>query len=163
MSNANKSIPATPPAPAAVPSPVATSPAVASVKPPIAVVAGDVKVSAGNETPVSLSAVSPAVVSSDESDDKDKIQYFIIVGKIETFPDVSTAEKFLNSPDAPVCTVIYGKVSLVNEWHITTGKIHSFKTLVKAQKFLKESTAPKEFVMVRGRITVPEVRVSLRS
>jgi hypothetical protein len=100
--------------------------------------------------------------AQDEGDEKDPIQYFVIVGKVETFPDVSKAEKFLNEPEAPECTVVYGKTSLVNEWHITTGKVLPFKSLVKAQKFLKGEDAPKDFVMVRGRITVPEVRVSLR-
>lgn len=112
-------------------------------------------------TPVSAGP-APSAESASEDDEKGKIQYHVIVGKVETFPDVSKAEAFLNSPEAPQCTVIYGKTSLVNEWHITTGVIHSFASLVKAQKFLKEPTAPKEFVMIRGRVTAPEVRVSLR-
>lgn len=117
----------------------------------------------GISTPSSPALTSPAGgPPTDEDDEKDKIQYFVIVGKVETFPDVSKAETFLNSPDAPQCTVIYGKTMLVNEWHITTGTIHSFASLAKAQKFLKDPGAPKDFVMVRGRITAPEIRVSLR-
>lgn len=155
MTNTDKSKATSAPVPS-----VSTSAASASAKPPTT---NGASVSAVTAPPESAPASVPsASASPDEGDEKDKIQYFIIEGKVDTFPDVSKAEKFLNSPEAPVCTVVYGKVSLVNEWHITTGKIHSFKTLVKAQKFLKESTAPKEFVMVRGRITVPEVRVSLR-
>lgn len=117
-----------------------------------------------NGSPASAPAGSaPAVESAAEGDDeKEKIQYHVIVGKVETFPDVSKAEAFLNSPEAPQCTVIYGKTSLVNEWHITTGVTRTFPSLVKAQKFLKETAGSEKFVMIRGRITVPEVRVSLR-
>lgn len=124
---------------------------------------------AGSEPPMSGSSTASSAAATaagaipDEGDEKSKIQYFVVVGKVETFPDVSKAEKFLNSPDAPECTVIYGKVSLVNEWHITTGVIHAFASLAKAQKFLKDSPALKDYVMVRGRVTVPEIRVSLRS
>lgn len=116
----------------------------------------------GSPAPAPAAPATSAESASEGDDEKGKIQYHVIVGKVETFPDVAKAEAFLNSPEAPLCTVIYGKISLVNEWHITTGTIHSFASLVKAQKFLKESTAPKEFVMIRGRITVPEARVSLR-
>lgn len=140
-SNTDKSKPASTPAPAAAtPAPAAATPTPA--KPPTV-----------NTTPVSTESVP---------DEDDKIQYFVIVGKVQTFPDVREAEKFLNSPDAPECTVIFGKISLVNEWHITSGSFQAFKSLVKAQKFLKQPGAPKDFVMVRGRITVPEIRVSLR-
>lgn len=155
MSNTDKKVTSapTPAAGAAVSAPASTKPPVTS----------GTSVSAGTVVPEPLSTpIAVATASAAEGNETDKIQYFIIEGKVDTFPDVSKAEKFLNSPEAPVCTVVYGKVSLVNEWHITTGKIHTFKTLVKAQKFLKEPTAPKEFVMVRGRITVPEIRVSLR-
>jgi|SRR5882672_1079620 len=139
-------------------------PASSSAKP--TVTPSDVKVSVGNGAPPASTPASSAFssegASSEEGNETDKIQYFIIVGKVETFPDVSKAEKFLNSPEAPQCTVIYGKVSLVNEWFITTGTIHPFKSLAKAQKFLKDSPPAKDYIMVRGRITVPEVRVSLR-
>lgn len=152
MSNTDKSKPASGTTTPAVPAPA---------KPPTA---SGTSVSAGNgaagPTPAPTSSAEPAL---DEGDEKGKIQYFVIVGKVETFPDVSKAEKYLNSPDAPQCTVIFGKISLINEWYITTGTIHPFASLVKAQKFLKGPTAPKDFIMVRGRITVPEVRVSLRS
>ena len=163
MSNTDKSkaapVPSAATPVASVPS-AATSAAPASARPSAA---NGTPVSAGNGAPGPAPApASSAGAASDEGDETDKIQYFVIVGKVETFPDVSKAEKFLNSPDAPQCTVIYGKTSLVNEWHITTGVIHPFKSLVKAQKFLKDSAAPKDFVMVRGRITVPEIRVSLR-
>jgi hypothetical protein len=153
MSNMDKSK-------AAPVSSAATSVVSTPAKPPSA---NGSPVSAGNEPPKPPPLpVSSVGTAPDEGDEKDKIQYFVIVGKVETFPDVSKAEKFLNSPDAPECTVIYGKVSLINEWHITTGTIHPFNSLAKAQKFLKDPAAPKAFVMVRGRITVPEVRVSLR-
>lgn len=140
-------------------------PASSSAKP--TVTPGDVKVPAGNGAPSTPSTPAPSASSSEgaspeEGNETDKIQYYVIVGKVETFPDVSKAEKFLNSPEAPQCTVIYGKTSLVNEWHITTGTILPFKSLVKAQKFLKDSPPAKDYIMVRGRITVPEVRVSLR-
>ncbi len=160
MSNANTSKPATATSnekPSANPAAV-----VSQAKPP----SNSSPVPAGNAgvhpTTTIGPTLSPTTVTADEGDEADKIQYFVITGKVKTFPDVREAEKFLNSPDAPQCTVVYGKVSLVNEWHITTGEYFSFKTLVKAQKFLKGEGAPKDFVMVRGRITVPEVRVSLR-
>lgn len=163
MSNPNTSKPVSPnDKPSAVaqakPSTLATtngSPAVAAeAKPPT---------SATTNGPAAASGSASVADGSTEGDvEKEKIQYHVIVGKVETFPDIPKAEAFLNSPEAPQCTVIYGKTSLVNEWHITTGSIRTFPSLVKAQKFLKEPTAPKEFVMIRGRITVPEVRVSLR-
>lgn len=108
------------------------------------------------------SSASPADGSPEVDDEREKIQYHVVMGKVETFPDVAKAEAFLNSPEAPQCTVIYGKTSLANEWHITTGTIRTFPSLVKAQKFLKETAGSEKFVMIRGRITVPEVRVSLR-
>lgn len=132
-----------------------SSPLPAETKPPTA--------AANSSTASAPAGPGPSAEGASEGDDdKEKIQYHVIVGKVETFPDASKAEAFLNSPEAPPCTVIYGKTSLVNEWHITTGAIRTFPSLVKAQKFLKEPTAPKEFVMIRGRITTPEVRVSLR-
>lgn len=153
MSNVDKS--------QAGPGPRAAIPtASAPAKPPAT---NGTPVPVGNGTPEPPSASMPSAGTvPDEDDEKDKIQYFVIVGKVETFPDVAKAEKFLNSPDAPQCTVIFGKASLVNEWHITTGMIHPFASLAKAQKFLKGPSAPKDFIMVRGRITVPEIRVSLR-
>lgn len=119
--------------------------------------------SAPIDGPAAASGSASVVDGSTEGDDeREKIQYHVVVGKVETFPDIAKAEAFLNSPEAPQCTVIYGKTSLINEWHITTGTIRTFPSLVKAQKFLKETAGSEKFVMIRGRITVPEVRVSLR-
>lgn len=115
-----------------------------------------------SSTDAKLSPAPVTAANTESDDEKEKILYHIIIGKVDTFPDVSQAEAFLNLPGSPKSTVIHGRISLVNEWHITTGVIHTFPSLVKAQKFLKEPTAPKDFVMVRGRITVPELRVSLR-
>lgn len=145
----------------AKPSMAPGSPAVAHAPPPLAENKPPATTANGSSSaPV---GPAPAAESAAEGDDgREKIQYHVVMGKVETFPDVAKAEAFLNSPEAPQCTVIYGKTSLANEWHITTGAIHSFPSLVKAQKFLKEPAAPKEFVMIRGRITAPEVRVSLR-
>ncbi len=134
--------------------------AAAQAKPPTS----GTPVSAGNGSPTPAPAPASATPTTvpDEGNEKYKIQYHVIVGKVETFSDVSKAEKFLNLPEAPQCTVIFGRTSLVTEWYITTGEIHTFESLVKAQKFLKGPAAPSNFIMVRGRITVPEVRVSLR-
>ena len=144
MSNTDKNKPA--------PASSTAAPAVsAPAKPPAS---NETLVSAGNGAAAPASAATPSTgAAADEADESGKIQYYVIVGKVETFSDVREAEKFLNAPDAPQCMVIYGKVSLVNEWHITTGVLHSFKSLVKAQKFLKNSPAIKDFVMVRGRVT----------
>ncbi len=109
----------------------------------------------------SKAPASPTEDTQEGDDEKEKIQYHVITGKVETFPDTAKAEAFLNAPEAPQVTVIYGKVSLANEWHITTGSVRTFPSLVKAQKFLK-TTVPGECVMIRGRITIPELRVSLR-
>jgi hypothetical protein len=145
----------------AKPSMAPGSPAVAHAPPPPA--ENKPSATTTNGSPSAPVGPAPVAESAAEGDDeKEKIQYHVIVGRVETFPDVTKAEAFLNAPEAPQCTVIYGKIGLANEWHITTGAIHSFASLVKAQKFLREPTAPKEFVMIRGRITAPEIRVSLR-
>lgn len=159
--NANKNTPATSSTPT-------SPPAAAQAKPP----ANATLVSAGNGTPAPVPAAPPTSTPStadspaNESDDQDKIQYFVVIGKIESFKDVSKAEAFLNGPDAPSnteCTVIYGKVSLANEYFIVTGALHPFKSFVKVTKYLKDHATLKEFTVIRGRIMVPETRVSLRS
>lgn len=163
MSNVSTSKPASAssndkPGPSAPAKPVGANGASASVadtKPPT--------IAANTSPALAPASPAPGPENAPEGDDeKEKIQYHVILGKVETFPDVSKAEAFLNAPEAPQCMVIYGKTSLVNEWHITTGTIRSFPSLIKAQKFLKETAGSDKFVMVRGRITQPEVRVSLR-
>lgn len=140
----------------AKPSTAPGSPAVANVPAP------SVAATNGSPAPAPAGPAPSAESTSEGDDEKEKIQYHVIVGKVETFPDIAKAEAFLNSPEAPQCTVIYGKTSLANEWHIIMGTIRTFPSLVKAQKFLKETAGSAKFVMIRGRVTVPEVRVSLR-